>query len=76
MAKTNKEQYEVLMSELATTIKSLTNSTGKLTLEQIVTKAKQIIPAPTLDGNATADQVLSGKTFYSNSTTKKNRNNA
>lgn len=71
MAKTNKEQYEVLMSELATTIKSLTNSTGKLTLEQIVTKAKQITPAPTLDGNATADQVLSGKTFYSNSTTKK-----
>lgn len=67
---TNKEQYNLLMSELATTIKSLTNSTGKLTLEQIVTKAKQITPAPTLDGNAEASNVLSGKTFYSNSTTK------
>lgn len=64
MAKTNKEQYEVLMSELATTIKSLTNSTGKLTLEQIVTKAKQITPAPTLSGNATVNQVLKGATFY------------
>lgn len=64
MAKTNKEQYEVLMSELATTIKSLTNSTGKLTLEQIVTKAKQITPAPTLDGNATSSDVLKDKTFY------------
>ena len=29
------------------------------------------VPSTTLDGNATADQVLSGKTFYSNSTTKK-----
>lgn len=28
------------------------------------------VPAPTLDGNATADNVLKGKTFYSNSTTK------
>lgn len=64
MAKTNKEQYEVLMSELATTIKSLTNSTGKLTLEQIVTKAKQITPAPTLTGNATSSDVLKDKTFY------------
>lgn len=64
MAKTNKEQYEVLMSELATTIKSLTNSTGKLTLEQIVTKAKQITPAPTLSGNATVNQVLKDATFY------------
>lgn len=61
---TNKEQYEVLMSELATTIKSLTNSTGKLTLEQIVTKAKQITPAPTLSGNATVNQVLKDATFY------------
>lgn len=64
MAKTNKEQYEVLMSELATAIKSLTNSTGKLTLEQIVTKAKQITPAPTLSGNATSSDVLKDKTFY------------
>lgn len=64
MAKTNKEQYEVLMSELATTIKSLTNSTGKLTLEQIVTKAKQITPVPTLSGNATVNQVLKDATFY------------
>lgn len=64
MAKTNKEQYEVLMSELATTIKNLTNSTGKLTLEQIVTKAKQITPAPTLSGNATSSDVLKDKTFY------------
>lgn len=64
MAKTNKEQYEVLMSELATTIKNLTNSTGKLTLEQIVTKAKQITPAPTLTGNATSSDVLKDKTFY------------
>lgn len=64
MVKTNKEQYEVLMSELATTIKSLTNSTGKLTLEQIVTKAKQITPAPTLSGNATSSDVLKDKTFY------------
>lgn len=64
MAKTNKEQYEVLMSELATTIKNLTNSTGKLTLEQIVTKAKQITPAPTLSGNATVNQVLKDATFY------------
>lgn len=64
MAKTNKEQYDVLMSELATTIKSLTNSTGKLTLDQIVTKAKQITPAPTLDGNATVNQVLKDATFY------------
>lgn len=64
MAKTNKEQYEVLMSELATTIKSLTNSTGKLTLKQIVTKAKQITPAPTLSGNATVNQVLKDATFY------------
>lgn len=61
---TNKEQYEVLMSELATTIKSLTNSTGKLTLEQIVTKAKQITPVPTLSGNATVNQVLKDATFY------------
>ena len=64
MAKTNKEQYDILMSELATTIKSLTNSTGKLTLDQIVTKAKQITPAPTLDGNATVNQVLKDATFY------------
>ena len=64
MAKTNKEQYDILMSELATTIKSLTNSTGKLTLEQIVTKAKQITPAPTLSGNATVNQVLKDATFY------------
>lgn len=64
MAKTNKEQYEVLMSELATTIKNLTNSTGKLTLEQIVTKAKQITPVPTLSGNATVNQVLKDATFY------------
>lgn len=64
MAKTNKEQYEVLMSELSTTIKSLTNSTGKLTLEQIVTKAKQITPAPTLSGDATVNQVLKDATFY------------
>ena len=64
MAKTNKEQYEVLMSELATAIKSLTNSTGKLTLEQIVTKAKQITPVPTLSGNATVNQVLKDATFY------------
>lgn len=64
MAKTNKEQYEVLMSELATTIKNLTNSTGKLTLEQIVTKAKQITPAPTLSGDATVNQVLKDATFY------------
>ena len=61
---TNKEQYNLLMSELATTIKSLTNSTGKLTLEQIVTKAKQITPAPTLSGNATVNQVLKDATFY------------
>ena len=64
MAKTNKEQYDILMSELATTIKSLTNSTGKLTLDQIVTKAKQITPAPTLYGNATVNQVLKDATFY------------
>lgn len=64
MAKTNKEQYDILMSELATTIKSLTNSTGKLTLDQIVTKAKQITPAPTLNGNATVNQVLKDATFY------------
>ena len=64
MAKTNKEQYDILMSELATTIKNLTNSTGKLTLEQIVTKAKQITPAPTLSGNATVNQVLKDATFY------------
>lgn len=64
MAKTNKEQYEVLMSELATIIKSLTNSTGKLTLEQIATKAKQITPVPTLSGNATVNQVLKDATFY------------
>ena len=64
MAKTNKEQYDILMSELATTIKSLTNSTGKLTLDQIVTKAKQITPAPTLSGNATVNQVLKDATFY------------
>lgn len=64
MAKTNKEQYNLLMSELATTIKSLTNSTGKLTLEQIVTKAKQITSAPTLSGNATVNQVLKDATFY------------
>lgn len=61
---TNKEQYNLLMSELATTIKNLTNSTGKLTLEQIVTKAKQITPAPTLSGNATVNQVLKDATFY------------
>lgn len=61
---TNKEQYNLLMSELATTIKSLTNSTGKLTLDQIVTKAKQITPAPTLTGNATVNQVLKDATFY------------
>lgn len=64
MAKTNKEQYNLLMSELATTIKSLTNSTGKLTLEQIITKAKQITPVPTLSGNATVNQVLKDATFY------------
>ena len=61
---TNKEQYNLLMSELATAIKSLTNSTGKLTLEQIVTKAKQITPAPTLSGDATVNQVLKDATFY------------
>lgn len=33
-------------------------------------KANVNIPSPTLDGNAEASNVLSGKTFYSNSTTK------
>lgn len=39
---------------------------GKYVDADIVVK----VPSPTLDGNATASNVLKGKTFYSNSTTK------
>lgn len=46
---------------------SVTPDTGKNLSKVTITTN---IPSPTLTGNATAEDVLEGKTFYSNSTTK------
>ncbi len=65
-----------LFTALATKIRSKTGGSDTYTPPQMVNAIDDVYDAgvaagtPTLDGDATTGNVLSGKTFYSNSTTK------
>lgn len=58
------------LTDLATAIRTKKGTSTLINPQDFSSEIASIEAAPTLDGNATADNVLKGKTFYSNSTTK------
>lgn len=68
MAKNN--NLTDFLTDVATAIRTKKGTSTLINPQDFSSEIASIEAAPTLDGNATADNVLKGKTFYSNSTTK------
>lgn len=68
MAKNN--NLTDFLTDIATAIRTKKGTSALINPQDFSSEIASIETAPTLDGNAVASNVLSGKTFYSNSTTK------
>lgn len=68
MAKNN--NLTDFLTDVATAIRTKKGTSALINPQDFSSEIASIETAPTLDGNATADNVLADKTFYSNSTTK------
>lgn len=68
MAKNN--NLTDFLTDVATAIRTKKGTSALINPQDFSSEIASIETAPTLDGNATADNVLANKTFYSNSTNK------
>ena len=68
MAKNN--NLTDFLTDVATAIRTKKGTSALINPQDFSSEIASIETAPMLDGNATADNVLTNKTFYSNSTTK------